>query len=353
MLTLFLWQKIRTHICAFMTCLLCVIQLLAVHPVTAQTVRLCAVGDIMLAGEIERLMTKKGLLYPFARMQPVLKGADVTFGNLECCLSTQGKPIPKQFNFRADPSEAVVLKQAGFTIVSCANNHAWDYGRDALLETVQDVERTGVVVVGAGANRAAAHRLRVITKNGLKIGFLAYLGLIPALVAESETEPCLSMASVESIRREVASAHDRVDVLIVSLHAGQEGAPSATPRQRLFAQTAIDAGADMVIGHHPHVVQPMEMYHGKPIFYSLGNFVFSVSGRGSGAMIDATLTRHSVHAKMIRLVLTDNAQPHLPESKHSRQPTRKGFRSQSPLSVREGGLRNSRRRLQPHVSEEF
>ncbi len=318
LLTKFSWQKTRSHKRVLLTCFLFLALQLQLGFASAQTVHLRAVGDIMLAGEIEQLMTKEGQLYPFARMQPVLKSADIAFGNLECCISTQGNPIPKQFNFRADPLNATVLKQAGFTIVSCANNHAWDYGRDALLDTVQDVERTGVVVVGAGANRRVAHHLRIITRNSLKIGFLAYLGLVPALVAESETEPCLSMASVETIRREVASAHDQVDVLIVSLHAGLEGALAATPRQRLYAQTAIDAGADMVIGHHPHVVQPMEMYHGKPIFYSLGNFVFSVSGRGSGAMIDAVLKRHSVHATITRLVLTDSAQPHLPEIKHSR-----------------------------------
>ncbi len=284
--------------------------------VEAQTVHLRAVGDILLAGPMARVLRREGRDYPFARMHDTLRGADLTFGNLECCLSRRGAPIPKQFNFRGDPEDAAVLKANGFAIVSLANNHAWDFGRDALLDTVQTVRATGVKTVGAGPNRREAHRLVVVERKGLRIGFLAYLGLIPALVNESETEPTLSMASVPTIRREVAAARKQVDLLIVSLHAGQEGAPLPTPRQRSFAEAAIDAGADLVIGHHPHVRQPLMHYHGKPICYSLGNFVFSPEGRGSGAMLDATLTRHHVDARLVSLVL-DGPQPHLSGARQS------------------------------------
>ena len=268
----------------------------------------------MLAKDIQMCMAHNGRGYPFAAMRTLLRSADVTFGNLECCASTRGKPIPKQFNFRANPADVKVLAENGFTIVSLANNHAWDFGWDALSDTVACVRKTGVETVGAGANRMEAHRLVVVKKKGLRIGFLAYLGLIPALVAESDTQPTLSMASVEAITREVQAARSQVDVLLVSLHAGQEGAAGPTPRQRSFAQAAIDAGADMVIGHHPHVRQPLVMYKGKPICYSLGNFVFSAAGRGSGAMVEATLERgHRVRARLFPLIL-NGAQPCLPHS---------------------------------------
>lgn len=274
----------------------------------AQTVRLRAVGDIMMAGPMGRLMERKGRNYPFARMRTLLRSADVTFGNCECCIATCGQPIPKAFNFRADPRGARALAENGFTVVSLANNHAWDFGREALLETVRRLRGVGVGTVGAGPDAAAAHSLCVVQRKGLRIGFLAYLGLLPPLVPESAHAPCLAMASVEAIRQEVAAARPQVDVLIVSLHAGEEGASAPTVRQREFAQAAIDAGADLVIGHHPHVVQPLKIYRGKPICYSLGNFVFSTSGRGTGAMLEATLSKQKVQARLIRLQLL-GAQP--------------------------------------------
>ncbi|HZT44260.1 MAG TPA: CapA family protein [Chthonomonadaceae bacterium] len=276
-----------------------------------QTVRLRAVGDIMLAGPMGGMIQRKGRGYPFAKMRSTLRAAADVFGNCECCIATCGSPIPKQFNFRACPDGALALRESGFTIVNLANNHAWDYGRAALLETVRRLHAAGVQTVGAGPNAAAAHRLCILQKKGLRIGFLAYLGLLPALLPESSNAPCLSMASVEAIRSEVMAARPQVDVLIVSLHAGQEGDPLPTARQKAFAEAAIDAGADLVIGHHPHVVQPLEMYKGKPICYSLGNFVFSTTGRGTGAMLDATLSPHNVQARLIRLRLY-GAQPQLP-----------------------------------------
>lgn len=279
-------------------------------PAHAQTVHLRAVGDILLGGPMTRVLERSGRSYPFQAMRATLRAADITFGNLECSMSARGKPIPKQFNFRANPRFAPVLAENGFTIVSAANNHTWDYGREALQDTVEYVRRTGVRTVGAGSNRANAHALVVINSKGLRVGFLAYLGLIPALLPESETLPTVSMASINAIRTEVADARNQVDVLIVSLHAGQEGAPQPTPRQRGFAQAAIDAGADLVIGHHPHVRQPLVLYHGKPICYSLGNFVFSTAGRGSGAMLDAILSRHHVEAHLVPLTL-DGPQPRL------------------------------------------
>ncbi len=269
-----------------------------------RTVSLVAVGDILLADSIEGLMRRKGVDYPFSGTQAVTRSADIAFGNLECSVSLAGSPIPKQFNFRAHPNRLKALVNAGFDVVSLANNHTWDYGRIALADTARYVRRAKIVGVGAGANRAVAHRLRIIEKNGVRIGFLAYLGLLPALIPESETEPSVAMGSVETIREEAKVARPQVDVLIVSLHAGKERAPNAMPRQKSFARAAIDGGADLVIGHHPHVVQPMVKYKGKSICYSLGNFVFSTSGRGTGALLEATLHRNGkVEARLRGLSL--------------------------------------------------
>ncbi len=276
------------------------------------SVSLLAVGDIMMAGPMGKVMDTRGRGYPFAALRPLLRHADISFGNLECCIATQGKPIPKKFNFQAPPRAALALAEAGFRIVSLANNHAWDYGRAALEETVERVQHAGVQTVGAGANRAEAHALRILRCKGIRVGFLAYLGLAPPLLPESETAPCLAMGNVASIQQDVTAARGKVDVLIVSLHCGHENDPRPTAFQKTLAHTAIAAGADLVIGHHPHVVQPMEWYRGKPICYSLGNFVFSTTGRGSGALLEATLfPNRRVQARLQPLLLT-GAQPHFP-----------------------------------------
>lgn len=270
------------------------------------SIRLIAVGDIMLAGPMGKLMARRGRNFPFARMKPVFDQADIVFGNVECCIATIGSKVPKKYNFRADPHMAPALKEAGFGIVSLANNHSWDYGREALEDTVRNVRATGVRTVGAGANRQEAHQLQIIECKGKRIGFLAYLGLLPALVPESDTEPCLSLASVEAIRNDVEQARPEVDILVVSLHGGKEGHPLPTPFQKLLAYTAIDAGADMVIGHHPHVPQPLVRYKGKYIAYSLGNFVFSTTGRGGGVMLDARIRPdNTIRACVLPLSLRD------------------------------------------------
>lgn len=273
-------------------------------------VRLVAVGDINLAEPMARVMKQKGRGYPFSALKSLLLKADITFGNLECAVATVGAPIEKQFNFRADPRVLPVLQETGFDVVSTANNHTWDYGRAALLQTVQNVRKLGINSVGAGANSAEAHRLVILRRNGLRIGFLAYLGLLPPLIPEAKTEPSLAMASVEAIAREARAAKSQVDILLVSLHAGEEGSQIITPRQKNFAHAAIDGGADLVIGHHPHVVQKSEVYRGKQIFYSLGNFVFSPAGRGTGALLDAMLYPNGkITAKLRRLSLA-SGRPH-------------------------------------------
>ena len=291
----------------------------AQSPVRKKAVRLIAVGDILLAGPMGGLMSKKGADFPFAKMKPIFAKADLVFGNLECSISMRGAPIPKQFNFRADPKLVPVLKRTGFHIVSQANNHVWDFGRDALIDSVRIVRKSGVQTVGAGANSAEAHRLVILHRNGMKIGFLAYLGLIPALIPESPTAPSLSMASEAGIRRDIEAARNQVDFLLVSLHAGQEMASKITARQKTFAHAAIDAGADMVIGHHPHVTQISETYRGKQIFYSLGNFVFSTAGRGSGSVLTAMLYPDGrIAAKQLPLDLS-GAQPKL--KRQARKPS--------------------------------
>ncbi len=241
------------------------------------TVTLLAVGDICLAGGVERAAGRSPRTYPFTAMRQTLRSADIAFGNLECALSTRGRRVPKKYNFRGSPWWAKRLAEAGFDVVSLANNHSMDYGRTALRDTVNCLREAGVQPIGGGLDLVDAHALRVLERRGLKVGFLAYLGMFPPLLPVSSSEPSVAMGYPAQVRREVSAAQKRVDVLVVSLHAGVEMAPRPSARQREIAHAAVDAGADLVVGHHPHVVQPVEIYRGKPICYSLGNFVFSPS----------------------------------------------------------------------------
>lgn len=242
-------------------------------------VRLVAVGDICLVGGVERAAARRERTYPFTAMLPHLRGADIAFGNLECVLSTRGAPIPKKYNFRASPWWAGRLREAGFDVLSLANNHTWDYGRTGLADTVRYVRNAGIRPVGAGNTLAEALAMEVITVRGVRVGFLAFLGMFPPLLLPVANKPSVAMGYPSEVRRRVQMARSRADFLVVSLHAGVEMQPRPSPRQREIAQAAIDAGADAVIGHHPHIIQPLEKYRGKPIFYSLGNFVFNPSWR--------------------------------------------------------------------------
>ncbi len=287
----------------------------------AQEVTLIAAGDVCLAKGIEQKMKARGRGYPFAALKSRLRKADIAFCNVECCIATVGQPVPKQYNFRAHPRAALAVAEAGFDVVSLANNHSLDYGKAALAETVEHLRRHGVLPVGGGKTLAEARALRIVKRRGLRVGFLAYLGLFPSILPLRSGEPGLAMAELSFIRHDVRAARKRVDVLIVSMHAGKEYTFRSTARQKQIARTAIDCGADMVIGHHPHVVQEMEIYRGRPIFYSLGNFVFDPSptflrdgGKGWSAMVVATLTRGKPpRARLVDLRIVDG-QPRLTAS---------------------------------------
>lgn len=291
------------------TALLCSFLFLSsAESVAAQKVTLVAVGDVCLARGVERRMVERGRGYPFAAMKTTLRAADIAFCNLECCLATTGKPVPKKYNFRGHPRGALALREAGFDVVSLANNHSLDYGKPALAETLRHLSAQNIVVSGAGATLAEAHRLRILSVKGLRIGFLSYIGLFPAAVPLTKNEPAVAMADLRLIRRDVCAARPKVDFLVVSLHAGEEYKFKHAARQAAMAHSAVDSGADLVIGHHPHVVQDSEVYRGKPIYYSLGNFVFDPSptflrdrGKRWSAMLQVTFER----GKTPRCRLTD------------------------------------------------
>ncbi|MBS3903020.1 MAG: CapA family protein [Anaplasmataceae bacterium] len=233
------------------------------------------VGDIMLSRAVGSTTVKSGdFSFPFIEAAEVLKEADLTFGNFENPMSDRGENQGSIYSFRVDPRMVDGLKMAGFDVLSLANNHIWDYGREALLDTISHLQGAGIKTIGAGKNYEEANASATFDLYGTKIAFLGYSNFYPkSLWAESST-PGISSFEEEQVMMAVEKAKESNDLVIVSVHWGEEYKPQSNETQKTWGRRIVEAGADMVIGHHPHVVQEWEEYRGGWIFYSLGNFVF-------------------------------------------------------------------------------
>lgn len=257
-----------------------------IMPVTARgegPVTIGAVGDIMLARRVEKKIMTEGYSYPFDEMKPIMLTADIVIGNLETSLATSGEPLPgKGIWFRADPRLVESLCFAGFKALSLANNHILDYDSPALLETVQVLEKNGIRAFGAGENIRYAREPVYLDVKGTTFVFLGYNEFshifwsykYPRSFAAGEKLPGVAPLEIKIIKEDIAKARQKADVVVVSLHWGIENSNWPTPEQQLLARDIIDSGADVILGHHPHVLQGVEIYKGGVIAYSLGNFVF-------------------------------------------------------------------------------
>lgn len=242
----------------------------------ADEVSLIAVGDLMLSRVVADKIRQHGPEYPFLQVKDWLKTGDVVFGNLESPL-TPGRHIePYEMIFRADPSVAASVRAAGFSIVSLANNHTPNFGNQGLLDTFANLAEQQIVYVGAGHNTAAANEPKYLTVRGLTFAWLAYndRDVVPVAYEATSNTPGTAFMRPDTMIAAVRAAKTKADFVVVSMHAGDEYATAPNQSQITFAHAAIDAGAELVLGHHPHVIQPIEHYRGKYIFYSLGNFVF-------------------------------------------------------------------------------
>jgi poly-gamma-glutamate synthesis protein (capsule biosynthesis protein) len=244
-------------------------------PKDERMISLVFVGDIMLdrgvAGSIRR-RASGDYQFAFANV-PTLKNADVLFGNLEGPLSDKGSDRFNLYSFRFAPESITALTGAGFDVLSVANNHIGDWGRSAFVDTLSRLESVGIVPVGDVRDEAGETALKTVTVKGQTIGFLGFTDVGPNWLGAGEF-PRINIASPEYVKKLVTQSAPRVDYLIVSFHFGNEYQTVPSARQRLLAQTAIDAGAKLVVGHHPHVIELVEEYHDGLIAYSLGNFVF-------------------------------------------------------------------------------
>ncbi|MDP3954309.1 MAG: AmmeMemoRadiSam system protein B [bacterium] len=254
-------------------------------------------GDIMLSRSVGDLMEKQGdYNLPFANIADFLKNADLAFGNLENPVSSRGKKVGSIYSFRADPRVVEGLKYAGFDILSIANNHMWDYGREAFLDTMTHLTGAGIDFTGGGLNFEEAHRPVVKNVKGTRVAFLAYTEFLQSAVAGNESAGITNWNS-EQIKKDIITAKQQSDLVVVSFHWGDEYQTNHNPKQEQFAKAAIDAGADLIIGHHPHVIQEVEQYKNGWIAYSLGNFIFDQQfseATTSGLMLEVTIENDEI-----------------------------------------------------------
>lgn len=241
---------------------------------SGETVDLVWVGDILLDSAPGRTIAAGG--DPFSNVSAILGRADAAIGNLECPVATGGQAVDKMFTFRALPATLATLK-THIDVVSLANNHSGDYGPQALSETVQHLTTAGISYFGAGANLTEAHTAHIFERKGVRIALLGYDEFLPRWFEASDTRPGVAWSEDEQVVLDIRRARAQgATVVVPFLHWGWENEPSPSARQRDLAHILIDAGADAVVGSHPHVTQGAELYRGKPIVYSLGNFVFDL-----------------------------------------------------------------------------
>jgi len=291
-------------------------------------------GDIMLSRTVEERMEVYGSQYPFEGLDGVLRGADLTMGNLEAPFSVQGEPLNKRFVFRVDPGHASGLSWAGFDVVNLANNHLLDFGQEGLDQTLVSLGEMGIAYVGAGRSYQEAHSPLIWEGKGTKIALLSYAASRWKGSYELPTSELVSFAELPTIRDEVQGASQLADLVVVILHLGTEYQVAPDEEQLAASRAAIDAGAGLVVGHHSHVVQGWEEYRGGLIVYGLGNFVFDidvVEASREGAMLRVLLgPRGIAAADLIPVRIVDDVQPQLMADEHGQPVTKEVFRAPWP-----------------------
>lgn len=238
---------------------------------------LVAVGDIMMHQDVKRSAEAFGFDHLWAEVSPLLKAADVAFGNLETPVApTVGRPgVPFVFNAPAELPGALVA--AGWTFVSTANNHAFDQGPKGIRETLARLDAAGLGQVGSGATRAEAEVPRILERNGLRIALLAFTDLFNVDLNGKPEAPWVRPLDLAEAIPAIQAVRPQVDAVVVSVHWGNEYQHQPSPRQREAARQLVGAGVDVILGHHPHVLQPVAWVEAEGrrglVAYSLGNFI--------------------------------------------------------------------------------
>ena len=261
-------------------------------------------GDILLDRGVRRAIERHGADHLFSpSVDSVLRTAQVVVGNLECPATKTVAPVFKRFIFRAEPEWLSVLQRHGFTHLNLANNHSIDQGRAGLLDTQRNIERAGMTAVGAGESMAEAAKPVLLATVPRKVWLMTSLRLALENYAYLPDKPCVSQEPMDSLLERVYRLRraDSTAVIIVSLHWGGEHTLQPVPLQRTDAHQLIQAGADVMVCHHTHTLQPIETFRGKKIYYSIGNFIFDQPKplNSRAAMVRINVSRDSLMVETV------------------------------------------------------
>jgi poly-gamma-glutamate synthesis protein (capsule biosynthesis protein) len=283
------------------------------------TIRLAAVGDVNFdRAPADILLTTGDASYAFSRVKHIFDAADYTVANLETSLGDVGEPAAKRYTFQSPPEAAGAIAAGGIDLVSLANNHALDYGPEALLQGIDLLNEAGVATIGGGADDNAAHAPHIADIGGLRVAFLGYVHVPIEAVTNFDTQswtatadaPGLAWADPARVRADVAAIRPEVDLVVVVLHSGYEYIEEPGEEQVAAARAAVDAGADLVIGHHAHILQGIHRYHDGVIAYGLGNFHFDIDGPPETAILNVWLDRDGVRQlELIPAIIQEHGQP--------------------------------------------
>lgn len=243
---------------------------------TKNPIHLVFAGDIIIHASTAQTVEQHGLDYPFIHVRDEIQSADYAIANLETAVTTKNNPFPKSFNFKMPPHYLQGIKNAGFDMVTLANNHTLDYQEEGLVDTVDYLKEYGIEYIGAGKNAEEAYSAKTIEINGQTIAFLGFSHVLPDVSwYAGDSKPGIASGyQYDRMERRIKEEKEKADYVIVYIHWGEELHQTPVSYQINYGRGMIDAGADAVIGSHPHVLQPIEEYKGKPIMYSLGNFLF-------------------------------------------------------------------------------
>ncbi len=284
------------------------------QPEPLPEVKLALVGDIMLGGRIDGLLRQHGFDYPYLHVGDTLRAADIAAGNLENPITDRGDPEDKQYTFRTHPDAVAGMVEGGFDVFNLANNHTLDYGLIGMRDTMTHLSEAGLGYMGAGENDEQAFRPHIVKKHGMRIDFLGFTNVVPHIGWKAEKDqPGLAETynhtrAVEAIAR----SEEEADLVVVFVHWGIERQETPEPYMIEKARRYIDAGADLVVGSHPHVLGGIESYKDKWIAYSLGNFIFTVNPTApskDSAILQANCTAGGDCALSLVPVVTGVGQP--------------------------------------------
>lgn len=261
-------------------------------------------GDVNLDPSYISSFSANGYEYAWNGLGDLFRDDDLTVVNLECPASDVGAIIPKEFNFRCDPAALPAMRDAGVEVANQANNHGYDYGPDALLDSVENLRRSDIQPVGAGPNDRAALSPAILEIKGWTVAVLGF-GMVvdpPQSVAAPGHPGIAAGHDTTAMVRAVRDADARADIVVIAIHWGVELYTEPTSEQVELGHDFIDAGADIIFGHHAHRLQPVTHYRDRPIFWGLGNFVwpnFSVEGSTTAVARAVVNPDGSVHGRLL------------------------------------------------------